>query len=155
MSPPLPRDATLTTADRVSGTATSSGSTTSSTFGTSKIVRTAVAAGVIVLGLTALVLFFKISQWIRYRQRLRRQHALTTSLQTEQRANAYEIAAWADEPGQAPVRVEQSRWGRWTQGGGSKAARKGRKEAGKKSEGRMKRVGANAYAVIEWEGVPQ
>jgi hypothetical protein len=60
MSPPLPRDATLTTADRVSGTATSSGSTTSSTFGTSKIVRTAVAAGVIVLGLTALVLFFKV-----------------------------------------------------------------------------------------------
>lgn len=59
-SPPLPRDVTLTTADRASGTAASSGSTTSSTFGTSKIVRTAVAAGVIVLGLTALVLFFKV-----------------------------------------------------------------------------------------------
>jgi len=107
-------------------------------FATSKIVRTAIAAGVIVIILTGLVLFYKISAWIRYNQRLHRQSALTTLLQGEQRMNAYEIAAWADEPGVKPVR------------GGEAIGEKKVKKA--KTQ---KRGGANAHAVHEWEGVAQ
>lgn len=67
---------------------------------------------------------------------MRRQSALQQLLQNEQRANAYEIAAWADEPGMAPVRGEK------------------RGEKKKKKKG-PKRGAANAYGVSEWEGVAQ
>ncbi|KAK8864288.1 hypothetical protein IAR55_001534 [Kwoniella newhampshirensis] len=124
------------TTDRA-GAATTTGGYVYS-YATSKIVRTAVAAGVIVLILTALVLFFKISSWIRTNQRLRRQRLLALSLQSEQHANAYEIAAWSDEPNTAPVRGVPEK--------------KSRKE--KREEMRaLKRGGANAWAVQEWEGV--
>jgi hypothetical protein len=71
-------------------------------------------------------------------------------LQSEQRANAYEIAAWADEPGTAPIRTGggTDRDGR----GGWKERRKEKKR--KKEELKLqKRGGANAFAVKEWEGV--
>jgi hypothetical protein len=59
-------------------------------------------------------------------------------VQNEQRANAYEIAAWADEPGSAPVKGEK-------------------RVDGEKKKGRKlpKRGAANAYGVSEWEGVAQ
>ncbi|WWD17415.1 hypothetical protein CI109_101856 [Kwoniella shandongensis] len=126
------------------GTSPAGAATTTSgyvySYATSKIVRTAVAAGVIVLALTALVLFFKISSWIRTTQRLRRQRLLTLSLQSEQHANAYEIAAWSDEPNTAPVRDVPQK---------EKKSRKERREEMRA----LKRGGANAWAVQEWEGV--
>ncbi|KAL7421728.1 hypothetical protein Q5752_003499 [Cryptotrichosporon argae] len=134
-----------------SASRTSGGTTTASgysySYGTSKIVRVAVAAGIIILVLTALVLFFKISSWIRYNQSLRRQHALTALLESEQEAKAFEIAAWADEPGHAPVgraggakQAESRYW--W----GGRRVKKGLKG--------HKRGRTNAHAVHEWEGVP-
>ncbi|WRT66242.1 uncharacterized protein IL334_003195 [Kwoniella shivajii] len=119
---------------------TSDGDTYVYSYATSKIVRTAVAAGVIVLALTALVLFIKISSWIRFHQRLRRHSNLTLSLQSEQRANAYEIAAWADEPNTAPIRGDGIK---------EKKSRKERRELLKA----IRRGGGNAYQVKEWEGV--
>nr|ODN97722.1 hypothetical protein L204_03145 [Cryptococcus depauperatus CBS 7855] len=106
-------------------------------YATSKIVRAAVAAGVIVLCLAAI-----ISSGIRLRQRLRRQRLLALSLRSEQQANAYEVAAWADEPSSVPVRGMSSRV----------QNKKNRKE--RKDEMRTwKREGANAYALHEWEGI--
>jgi hypothetical protein len=81
----------------------------------------------------------QISSWIRYRRRLSRQSHLSGLLQSEQRANAYEIAAWSDEPGAIPMQSVR----------GDKKSRKERKEEVKA----LKRGGANAYAVHEWEGV--
>ncbi|WVQ72617.1 hypothetical protein IAR50_002175 [Cryptococcus sp. DSM 104548] len=124
-------------------TATSTGYVYS--YATSKIVRTAVAAGVIVLAITAIVLTFKVSSWIRLRQRLRRQRLLTLSLQSERQANAYEVAAWSDEPGTLPVSMRGP-------GFDHSRERKSRKE--RKDEMKAwKRGGANAYALHEWEGV--
>jgi hypothetical protein len=61
----LLRAESLETVDRTSTTTSASSSASSGiaaySYGTSKIVRTAVAAGVIVLALTTLVLFFKAS----------------------------------------------------------------------------------------------
>ncbi|WVQ99283.1 hypothetical protein IAU59_006415 [Kwoniella sp. CBS 9459] len=137
------------------GTETGTANATSTayvySYATSKIVRTAVAAGVIVLALTALVLFFKVSSWIRYHQHLRRQRYLSLSLQSEQRANAYEIAAWADQPGTAPIHPsdrDRDRNRRGIRGEGKKR----RKEI-KEEIRAIKRGGANAWAVKEWEGV--
>ncbi|WVR07156.1 hypothetical protein IAU60_004197 [Kwoniella sp. DSM 27419] len=144
----------LTTASSTSGSgsatahpaASASASDAAFEYGTSKIVRTAIAAGVIVLALTALVLFFKISSWIRYHQHLRRQRYLALSLQSEQRANAYEIAAWSDEPGTAPI------WSKERDKERERDRKRDRKE--RKAEMRqIKRGGANAWAVREWEGV--
>ena len=59
-------------------------------------------------------------------------------LQTEQRTNAYEIAAWADEPGTAPVTI-----------GKDSRSKKEKRGAGKA----QKRAGVNAFAIHEWEGV--
>lgn len=119
----------------------------------------------------------QISSWIRYRQRRRRQETLTLALQSEQRAKVFEIAAWADEPGQAPVRNGGAaaaaggsagtsasglarrglRWvgigrrpGAWT----GSAEDKRRDKEQKQQMRATKRGGANAYAVVEWEGVP-
>ncbi|WVQ82286.1 hypothetical protein IAT38_004414 [Cryptococcus sp. DSM 104549] len=135
--------------DSPSSTSSRTSSATSTgyiySYATSKIVRTAVAAGVIVLVLTALVLFFKISSWIRVHQRLRRQRNLTMSLQSEQQANAYEIAAWSDEPSHVPARGlgEMGRRGK---------SKKGWKEKREEIKA-VKRGGANAWAIQEWEGV--
>ena len=63
---------------------------------------------------------------------------MTTLLQSEQRANAYEIAAWSDEPGTMPVSL----------GKGKKTWKEKRGEVRA-----QKRGGANAHAVHEWEGV--
>ena len=52
----------------------------------------------------------------------------------------YEIAAWSDEPGQAPV---------YGVNGSDKKTRKEKRDEIKA----QKRGGANAYAVHEWEGV--
>ncbi|WVO22189.1 uncharacterized protein IAS62_003519 [Cryptococcus decagattii] len=112
-------------------------------YATSKIVKTAVAAGVIVLCLAAIVLFFKISSWIRVRQSLRRHRLLALSLKSEQQATAYEIAAWADEPSTVPARSVGIR------GYKEKKSRKERKEELKA----WRRGGANAWALQEWEGV--
>ncbi|WVF71605.1 hypothetical protein IAT40_006413 [Kwoniella sp. CBS 6097] len=134
------------------GTSTSTNATSTAyvySYATSKIVRTAVAAGVIVLALTALVLFFKISSWIRYHQHLRRQRYLSLSLQSEQRANAYEIAAWAEQPGTAPIHPSDRDQNRRFRGGEGKKRRKEIKEEIRA----IKRGGANAWAVKEWEGV--
>jgi hypothetical protein len=79
----------------------------------------------------------QITSWARYRQRQRRQNALNRDLRNEQRANAYEIAAWADEPGTAPTRIDH---------------RDTEKRKGKKMS---KRGAANAYNVTEWEGKAQ
>ncbi|WWD02853.1 hypothetical protein V865_000895 [Kwoniella europaea PYCC6329] len=129
------------------GSSTTTQSATSSayvySYGTSKIVRTAVAAGVIVLALTALVLFIKISSWIRFHQRLRRHSQLTLSLQSEQRATAYEIAAWADEPNTAPVKNGDYN---------KKSEKKSRKERREEIK-QIRRGGGNAWMVKEWEGV--
>ncbi|WVN88215.1 uncharacterized protein L203_103416 [Cryptococcus depauperatus CBS 7841] len=111
-------------------------------YATSKIVRAAVAAGVIVLCLAAVVLFFKISSGIRLRQRLRRQRLLALSLKSEQQANAYEVAAWADEPSSVPVR-----------GMGSRVQNKKNRKERKDEMRTWKREGANAYALHEWEGI--
>ncbi|WWC89449.1 uncharacterized protein L201_004373 [Kwoniella dendrophila CBS 6074] len=137
------------------GTTTSPSSTRSNSasstayvysYGTSKIVRTAVAAGVIVLGLAALVLFFKISSWIRYHQRLRRHTQLTLSLKSEQRANAYEIAAWSDEPNVAPIKNESGNFNK-------KKERKQNRKERKDQLKQIRRGGGNAWNVKEWEGV--
>lgn len=164
----------LTTAAKSTATEGSTappGSTTITpySYATSKIVRTAVAAGIIVLALSALILTLKVrvpflplttcslrgyadsgqvTAWIRYNQRLRRQHYLTTVLESEQRANAYEIAAWADEPGLAPVRPDPSDRRGW----GWKDKRNEKKRDKHRSK-MQKRGGANAFAVKEWEGV--
>nr|XP_018263195.1 uncharacterized protein I303_04688 [Kwoniella dejecticola CBS 10117]OBR85353.1 hypothetical protein I303_04688 [Kwoniella dejecticola CBS 10117] len=134
-----------------SGSTTKTQSSTSTayvySYGTSKIVRTAVAAGVIVLALTALVLFIKISSWIRYHQRLRRHTQLTRSLQSEQRANAYEIAAWSDEPNVAPTHIHGNE-----KAGRKKKEKKTRKER-KEEIRQIRRGGGNAFMVKEWEGV--
>ncbi|WVW83777.1 hypothetical protein I302_105798 [Kwoniella bestiolae CBS 10118] len=138
-----------TSSTSTSASSTRSHSSTSSpyvySYGTSKIVRTAVAAGVIVLALTALVLFIKISSWIRFHQRLRRHNQLTLSLQSEQRANAYEIAAWADEPNTAPVRNTNGEYNK-------KKEKKSRKERREEIR-QIRRGGGNAFMVKEWEGV--
>ena len=63
-------------------------------------------------------------------------------LQSEQRANAYEIAAWSDEPG-ASFKPFSATLPQHNLPGGKK---------GKKARA-QKRGGANAYAVHEWEGV--
>ncbi|CAD6590859.1 MAG: hypothetical protein TREMPRED_005905 [Tremellales sp. Tagirdzhanova-0007] len=128
------------TAISTSSSASDPSTTSSYSYATSKIVRTAVAVGVIVLVVSTLVLFFKVSSGIRDRQLLRRQHDITTSFQAEQRANMYEIAAWSDEPGQAPVHLNN---------GMKKTTRREKREEIKA----QKRGGANAYAVHEWEGV--
>nr|ODN88377.1 hypothetical protein L203_02990 [Cryptococcus depauperatus CBS 7841] len=106
-------------------------------YATSKIVRAAVAAGVIVLCLAAV-----ISSGIRLRQRLRRQRLLALSLKSEQQANAYEVAAWADEPSSVPVR-----------GMGSRVQNKKNRKERKDEMRTWKREGANAYALHEWEGI--
>ena len=68
-------------------------------------------------------------------------------LQTEQRANVFEIAAWAEEPGTAPVRHnERERMRGWK----DKRKEKKRRENEAKVQ---KRGGANAFAVKEWEGI--
>ncbi|EIW70768.1 hypothetical protein TREMEDRAFT_19508, partial [Tremella mesenterica DSM 1558] len=120
-------------------------------YNTSKIVKTAVGAGIIVLVLTALVLFFKISSWIRYRQRSRRQHTLSSMLQSEQLANAYEIAAWSDEPG--IIGSVPSSGKSFLPSHGDREKERGKWVGKKHKRGREKRGGANAYAVHEWEGV--
>ncbi|OCF36730.1 hypothetical protein I316_01326 [Kwoniella heveanensis BCC8398] len=149
-------DSTVALSSGATKTGTSSGGASNATstayvysYATSKIVRTAVAAGVIVLALTALVLFFKISSWIRYHQHLRRQRYLSLSLQSEQRANEYEIAAWADRPGTAPIHPSDRDRDRSNRRGEGKKRRKEIKEEIKA----IKRGGANAWAVKEWEGV--
>ena len=91
----------------------------------------------------------QISSWIRYHQRLRRQQYLTTVLQSEQRANAYEIAAWSDEPAQAPVRATMLGVGGVGVGGTDKKMSKKRINEIRA----QRRGGANAHAVHEWEGV--
>ena len=88
-----------------------------------------------------LTLAKQVTSWIRFHQRLRRQAALHQVLRNEQRANAYEIAAWADEPGQAPLR------------GDKKLALVEEKK--KRIKKVTKRGAANAYGVSEWEGVAQ
>ncbi|ORY34112.1 hypothetical protein BCR39DRAFT_586293 [Naematelia encephala] len=140
---------TTSTSKSTTSTKTSSASPSSITpysYATSDIVKVTVAAGVIVLVLSALVFFFKISSWIQYHRRLSRQRHLTTLLATEQRANVYEIAAWSDEPGTAPVRTGIG-------GGVGGSDRKSRKEIREEVRA-FKRGGANAHAVHEWEGVP-
>ncbi|KLT40150.1 hypothetical protein CC85DRAFT_278242 [Cutaneotrichosporon oleaginosum] len=111
------------------------------TYNSSTIVRVALAAGIIVLGVCALLLFMKISGWVRYRQRVSRERALRTAQDGEQRARAFELAAWADTPGQAPV------------SGGEPARRRWWRRADKDAKGLRGKT--NAYAVYEWEGVPQ
>jgi hypothetical protein len=123
-------------------------------YQTSSIVRIAIVSGVIVLIITGIVLFFKVSllstiryradkqvtSWIRYYRRQRRQIAIQRQLQNEQRENAYELAAWEAEPGTLPAH-----------GGGLKTG-----ESEKKKNKKLSRRGAaNAYAVSEWEGVAQ
>ncbi|OWZ60200.1 hypothetical protein C356_00211 [Cryptococcus neoformans c45] len=136
---------TATVTHSSTGSASQSATNTSYvySYATSKIVKAAVAAGVIVLCLAAIVLFFKVSSWIRLRQRLRRQRLLTLSLKSEQQANAYEIAAWADEPSTVPARSVGIREDK------EKKSKKERKEELRA----WKRGGANAFALQEWEGV--
>ncbi|ORX36780.1 hypothetical protein BD324DRAFT_651264 [Kockovaella imperatae] len=136
--------ATISHLTSASGTASAKRPTTTVitpySYATSKIVKTAVAAGVIVLALCGLMLFLKISGWIRYHQRLRRQRYMNTMLLSEQRTNAYEIAAWSDEPGTAPI----------TTGGGTREKSKKEKRGLERAQ---KRAGVNAHAIHEWEGV--
>ncbi|BEI82168.1 hypothetical protein CcaverHIS002_0300360 [Cutaneotrichosporon cavernicola] len=117
------------------------------TYTSSSIVRVALAGGIIVLGVCALLLFVKISGWLRYRQRTSRERALSEAQDSEQRARAFELAAWADTPGQAPVTRRDTTRRRWWQ------------RIKTKPEDKEKRRGlrgkTNAYAVYEWEGVPQ
>lgn len=89
------------------------------------------------------VTIYQVSSWIRLRQRLRRQRLLTLSLKSEQQANAYEIAAWADEPSTVPARSVGIREDK------EKKSKKERKEELRA----WKRGGANAFALQEWEGV--
>jgi hypothetical protein len=79
-----------------------------------------------------------VTAWIRYYNRQRRQIATHQQLQNEQRENAYEIAAWQDEPGSGPII----------------GGKKGESEK-KKSKKLSRRGAANAYGVSEWEGVAQ
>ena len=85
-----------------------------------------------------MVLLHQITSWIRYHQRLRRQYYMASALSSEQRANAYEIAAWSDEPGTAPIGGQQPEKKSWKQK--------------RKDYRTQKRGGANAHAVHEWEG---
>jgi hypothetical protein len=80
---------------------------------------------------------------VRYRQRLSRERALRKAHESEQRARAFELAAWADTPGQAPVSGRETTRRRWWRRNQDKDKPKGLR--GK----------TNAYAVYEWEGVPQ
>lgn len=68
-------------------------------------------------------------------------------LRNEQRANAYEIAAWADEPGQAPLRGDK----RIT----VPVPEEKKKMFRFKFKKATKRGAANAYGIEEWEGVAQ
>ncbi|KAL1413622.1 hypothetical protein Q8F55_001397 [Vanrija albida] len=120
-------------------------------FNSSTIVRVAIAAGIIVIVMSAIVVFMKISAWIRYRQRLNRTIALRNQLAAEEQARAFEMAAWSDVPGQAPVEGASSAlaprpwWRLWS-----------RHSKAEKDKVRPHRRGrTNAYAVYEWEGVPQ
>ncbi|TXT15578.1 hypothetical protein VHUM_00081 [Vanrija humicola] len=110
-------------------------------FSSSTIVRVAIAAGIIVIAISALVVFVKVTTWIRYRQRLNRTIALRNQLAAEEQARAFEMAAWSDVPGQAPVE------------GNSTAVQP--RPAEKDKAGAHRRGRTNAYAVHEWEGVPQ
>lgn len=67
---------------------------------------------------------------------------MKAALRSEQRTNAYEVAAWADTPGQAPVLLSSM----------MRETKKSRKERLKEIRD-QRRGGANAYAVHEWEGV--
>jgi hypothetical protein len=90
----------------------------------------------------------KISTWIRYRQRLRRQRALWALQDNERKARTFELAAWSDTPGQAPVTIDHGGkhpWWRKRKVSGDKDE----KEKAKRTRGRT-----NAYNIYEWEGTP-
>ncbi|GMK58016.1 hypothetical protein CspeluHIS016_0500480 [Cutaneotrichosporon spelunceum] len=116
-------------------------------YSSSSIVRVAIATGIIVLGVCALLMFAKVSGWVRYRQRLSRERALSKAHDSEQRARAFELAAWADTPGQAPVSGRDTDRRRWWQ--------RNKNKPEDKEKRRGLRGKTNAYAVYEWEGVPQ
>lgn len=76
-----------------------------------------------------------------------RENTLRTLHEQEQRAHAFELAAWSDQPGMAPVEARpdsRQRWWRRQKGG----------DGEEKTKHRYKRGRVNAYAVYEWEGVP-
>lgn len=93
----------------------------------------------------------KVTTWIRYRQRLNRTIALRNQLDAEEQARAFEMAAWSDVPGQAPVEGNSSAvqprpwWRLWSR----------HSKADKDKVKPHRRGRTNAYAVYEWEGVPQ
>ncbi|RSH82762.1 uncharacterized protein EHS24_007756 [Apiotrichum porosum] len=123
-------------------TASSAGSGYS--FSSSTIVRAAIAAGIIVLVICALLLAMKISSWVRFRNRLRREQALRKIQENEHKAHAFELAAWSDTPGQAPV----------TDGPNNSNNSWWKRTKTVKNTRMMIRGRVNAYAVYEWEGVP-
>lgn len=77
---------------------------------------------------------------------MRRESTLRTLHEQEQRAHAFELAAWADLPGQAPVTARPEVRHRWW--------KKHKDVEGDKTKHRYRRGRVNAYAVYEWEGVP-
>lgn len=94
----------------------------------------------------------QISTWIRYRQRLSRQRALWAIQDNERKARAFELAAWADTPGQAPVERPSDTGGRkpaWWRRRHVAPADKEEKDSIKHKRGRT-----NAYDMYEWEGTP-
>jgi len=133
-------------------------------YGTSRIIRTTVAAGVIVLALAALLAAYKISAWIQYQRRLRRQRDIDDQIDKERRATAYEIAAWADSPGHAPIdwggEVASSWFNPWTwRGGRGRVRGRGTEQVGPQASATGKRGRIvhrtemkNAFEVDEWEG---
>lgn len=74
-----------------------------------------------------------------------RQEELNRALQAEQRANAYEVAAWADSPGKPPADPgrfsRRKTWGLF-----------GRKDRTGPTRGGQRRIMKNAFEVDEWEG---
>ncbi|KAI9639639.1 uncharacterized protein MKK02DRAFT_39962 [Dioszegia hungarica] len=115
-------------------------------FATSKIIRFTIAAGIIVLAISAVFAFFKIGKIVRSQRRKQRQKAIAKQAIKEDETIQFEVAAWATTPGHAPV-------GRAAEV--SKEAAKRRKKQRERDVKVMRRKGGNAYMVDEWEGVAQ